>query len=131
MGIKGGRDSDMYKPNGLDRKRLQTQLENCKLIAEVNQEMLDNCLFTKEELPEKLELAQSFLNGSRQWEELGDQTKSHDSLTTANIIIIEISAVIKHMLYHDTSSDDSSLRLDQSSARYSLPRKPNVEPGLL
>ena len=106
----------MYKPNGLDRKSLQTQLENCKLIAEVNQELLDKNLFTKEELPGKLELAQSYINESHQWEESGDQVKSHDALTTANTIIVEISAVIKNILYQETSSDDSSFQLDQSSA---------------
>ena len=106
----------MYKPNGLDRNGLQTRLENCKLLAEVNKELVDNNQFTKVELPRKLELAQNYINVSRQWEELGEHTKSHDSLTTANIIIVEISAVIKHILYLDTSSDDGSLQLDQSSA---------------
>jgi hypothetical protein len=106
----------MYKPNGLDRKSLQTQLENCKLITEVNKELLDENLFIKEELPRKLELAQIYINEARKWEELGNQIKSHDALTTANIIIIELSAVIKHILYQDTFSDDSRLQPGQNSA---------------
>jgi hypothetical protein len=106
----------MYKPNGLDRKNLQTQLENYKLIAEVNTELLDKNLFTKEELPGKLELAQSYINESHQWEGLGDQDRSHEALSTANLIIVEISAVVKHILYQATFSDDSSLYGDQSSA---------------
>ena len=48
----------MYKPNGLDRQSLQTPLENYKLIAEVNQELLDINQFTKGDIPGKLELAQ-------------------------------------------------------------------------
>jgi hypothetical protein len=105
----------MNKPNGLDRKSLQTQLENCKLITEVNKELLGENLFTKEEVFGKMELAQNYINESRQWEELGNQINSHLALTTANIIIVEISAVIKHILYQDTSSDDS-LQRDLSSA---------------
>jgi hypothetical protein len=60
------RDSDMDKPNGLDRKCLQTQLENYKLIAEVNTELLDEDLFAKAEFLGKLELAQRYINESRQ-----------------------------------------------------------------
>src|SRR5512133_1379799 len=110
------RDSDMYKPNGLDRKRRQTQFENYKLIAEVNTELLASNLFTERELPRKLELAQSYINESHQWEELGDQTKSHDALTNANIMIVEVGAVIKYILSQDTAADDSDLLLDHSSA---------------
>jgi hypothetical protein len=105
----------MYKPNGLDRQSLQIQLENFILIAEVNDELLDKNLFTNEELPGKMELAQNYINESRQWDELGDQAKCHDSLTTGSIIMMEIGAVIKHILYQDTPSDDSSLQRDQSS----------------
>lgn len=106
----------MYKPFGLDRRSLQTQLDNCKLITEVNKEVLDKNLFTKEELSVKLKLAQNYINEARQWEELGDQNNCNESLTTASIIIVEISAVIKHVLYQDTLSDDGSLQPDQNSA---------------
>jgi hypothetical protein len=104
----------MYKPNGLDRKSLQTQLENYKLIAEVNQELLDENLFTKGELPGKLELAQSYINQSREWEELGDQPNSDDALTSANLIIVEVGAVVKLVLNQVISSSNRSLQLDQS-----------------
>ena len=110
------RDSDMHKPNGLDRKSLETQLENYKVIAEVNPEVIDKNLFTKAELSRNLELAQSYIIESHRWEELGDQTKSHYALTNANIAILEISAVIKYILYQDTFWNDSYLQLDQSSA---------------
>jgi len=56
----------MYKSNGLDRKSLQTKLENCKLFTEVYQELVDNNLFTKVELPRKLGLAQNYISVSRQ-----------------------------------------------------------------
>jgi len=102
----------MYKTDGFDRKGLQTQLENCKLIAEVNKELWDKNLFTKEELLGKLELAQNHINESRQWEELGDQANCHDSLTIASIFTLEIRAVIKYIGYQDTLSDDSSLQPD-------------------
>lgn len=105
----------MYKPNGLDRRSLQTQLENCKLIAEVNEELLDRSWFTQEQLAKELELAQRYINESYQWEELGDQTKSHDALIDADIIIVEISAVIKHILYQDTFLDNSNLQSGQIS----------------
>jgi hypothetical protein len=106
----------MYKPFGLDRKSLQTQLENCKLIAEVNKELLDKNPFTKEEISGKLELAQNYINESRRFEELDDQNKCNESLTTVSIIMVEISAVIKHVLNQVTSSEDGSLQLDQNSA---------------
>lgn len=113
MGIKGeGRA--VHKPNGLDRNSLQIQLENYKIITEVNLEMLDEYQFTQEEFPEKLELAQSYINQSREWEELGDQSKSHDALTSANMIIVEVGAVIKLVLNQGISSDNGSLQLDQS-----------------
>ena len=67
----------MDKPNGLDRKCLQTQLENYKLIAEANTELLGENLFAKAEFLGKLELVQRYINESHQWEELGDQAKSH------------------------------------------------------
>lgn len=63
----------MYKPNGLDRNSLQIQLENYKLITEVNLELLDEYQVTQGELPGKLELAQSYINQSREWEELSAQ----------------------------------------------------------
>lgn len=104
----------MYRLNCVDWKSLQTQLENYKLIVEVNPELFDKNLFTKKELPRNLELAQSYINESHQWEELDDQTKSQYALTNANIIVVEIGAVIKHILYRDTFLDDSNLQLAQS-----------------
>jgi hypothetical protein len=104
----------MYKPGGLDRKSLQTQLENYKLIAQVNQELLDENIFTKGELPGKLALAQSYINESDQWEKLGDQTRCHDALTNANLIIVEVGGVIKLILIEETTSDESSLQMGQS-----------------
>lgn len=103
----------MYKPNGLDRNSLQIQLENYKLITEVNLELLDEYQFTQGELSGKLELAQSYINQSREWEELGDQPKSHDALTSANLIIVEVGAVIRLVLNQVISSDNGSLQLDQ------------------
>ena len=100
----------MDKPNGLDRKCLQTQLENYKLIAEVNTELLDENLFTEAEFLEKLELAQRYLNESHKWEELGDQTKSHETLSNAQEIIVKVGTVIKHLLYQDSFLDDSNLQ---------------------
>ncbi len=104
----------MYKPDGLDRKSLQIQLENYLLITEVNLELLDEYQFAKGELPGKLELAQIYLNQSGEWEELGDQPRSHDVLTRANLIIAEVGAVIKLVLNQSVYSDDRSLQLEQS-----------------
>ncbi len=104
----------MYKPNGLDRNSLQIQLENYKLITEVNVELLDEYQFTTGELPGKLELAQSYMNQSREWEGLGDQPKSNDSLTSANLIIGEVGVVIKLVLSQVISWDYGSLQRDQS-----------------
>ena len=104
----------MYKPNGLDRNSLQIQLENYKLITEVNLELLDEYQVTQGEFPGKLELAQSYINQSHAWEELGDQLKSHDALTRANLIIVEVGAVIKLVLNQGISSNNGGLQLDQS-----------------
>ena len=104
----------MYKPNGLDRKSLQIQLENYKLITEVSLDLFDENLFAKGELPGKLELAQCYINQSREWEEVGDQPKSHEALTSANLLIVEVGAVIKLVLHQNISSDTGSLQLGQS-----------------
>ena len=85
---------------------MQIKLENYKLITEVNLELLDKYQVSQGELPGKLELAQNFLNQSREWEELGDQTKSHAALTSANLIIVELGAVIKLVLNQVISSDN-------------------------
>lgn len=106
----------MDKPNGLDWRSLQAQLETYKLIAEVNTELLDENLFAKAEFLGMLELAQRYINESRQWAELGDQTKSRGTLSNANIVIVEAGAVIKHLLYQDPFWDDSNLEQGQISA---------------
>jgi hypothetical protein len=100
----------MDKPNGLDRKHLQTELEACKLIAEVNQELIDRNGFTQEQLANELGSAQSYIDESYQWEELGDRTKSHDALTDARIIILGITVLIKHILDQDSSLDDRNVQ---------------------
>jgi hypothetical protein len=104
----------MHQQNGLDRKSLQTQLENYKLIVEVNTDLDKESLFTEEELLKKLELVQSYLNDSDEWGKRGDRAKSHDALNNASMIIEEITAVLKHLLNQDTYTDDSNLPLDQS-----------------
>jgi hypothetical protein len=103
----------MHQPNGLDRKSLQTQLQNDKLIVDVNTGLEDQNLFAKEELPKKLELAQSYLNQSDEWGKRGDQTKSYDALSEANLIILEITAVLKNILNQDTRLDDSDSQSGQ------------------
>ncbi len=107
----------MYKPNDLDRKSLQTQLETYRLIVEVNTDSKDESIFAKEELAKRLELAQNCVNESYQWEELGDQTKSHDALSNASIVIVAVGAVIKCILYQYPILDDSNLQLGQISAQ--------------
>lgn len=105
----------MHGRDAFDRKSLQTQLENYKLIVDVNTDLEDDSLFTKEGLTQELELAQSYLNDSDAWGKLGDWTKSYDALSNANLIIVDISAVLKHILKQDPSSDDSDLQPDHSS----------------
>jgi hypothetical protein len=108
-------DYQRRRESDMDRKSLQTQLENYTLIVEVNTDSKDESIFAKEELAQKLELAKSCVNESHQWEELGDQTKSHDALSNANIIIVAVGAVIKRILYQDSFLDDSNLQLVQIS----------------
>jgi hypothetical protein len=100
----------MDKPDGLDRKHLQTELEACKLIAEVNLELLDKNGLTQEQVANELGSAQGYLNESYQWDELGDQAKSHYALTEANIVIQGIRVVIKRILYQDSLLDDGNLQ---------------------
>ena len=106
----------MDKPNGLDWKSLQVQLENYKLILDVNTDWIDESILAREELAEKLELAQSYLNESHQWGEEGDQTKSYDALRNVKIVIMEVGAVIRHLLYQDSFLAESHLNLGQISA---------------
>jgi hypothetical protein len=99
----------MHQPNYLDRKSLQTQLENYKLIVDVNTDLAGKSLFAEDELAKKIELAHSYLNESDEWGKLGDQTRSNDALMNANMTIEQIGAVIKHVLKKDTPLDDSDL----------------------
>ena len=106
----------MDRPNGLDRNSLQIQLENYRLILDVNTDWKDESLFTKEELAEKLQVAQSHLNQANRWGEAGDPARSYDELRKAGIVILEIGAVVKHLLYQDTLVADPGLHLDQLTA---------------
>ncbi len=48
--IAKAKDNDMYdEPNGLDTKSLQIQLENYKLIVEVNADWIDENLLSQRE----------------------------------------------------------------------------------
>jgi hypothetical protein len=105
----------MDKSNGLDRKNLQTQIENYKLIAEVNSVLFDEHPSAKEELAKRVAVAQGCIDEAHQWEELGDHTKSYDALSNAHIIIVEVNAVIKYLLSQTTSLDDNDLEWGQSS----------------
>jgi hypothetical protein len=105
----------MHQPEGLDRKGLQAQLQNYKLIVDIYADLQDQSLFAKEDLPKKLELAQSYLNESDEWGKRGDPTKSYDALSDANLIILEITAVLKYILYQDTRLDDGDSQSRQIS----------------
>jgi hypothetical protein len=105
----------MQQPNGLDRKSLQTHLENYELIVAVNTDLGGESIFAKEELAKKLELAQSYLNDSDEWGKQGDRTKCQDALSNANLIIVEVGSVIAHVLAENASSDDSDLPFPEHS----------------
>jgi hypothetical protein len=105
----------MHGRDAFDRKSLQTQLENYKLIVDVNTDLEDDSLFTKEELTQELELAQSYLNDSDAWGKLGDWTKSYDALSNANMIIVEVGSEITRILAENTSQDDSDLPFPEHS----------------
>lgn len=106
----------MDKPNGLDRKSLQTQLETYRLILDVNTDWKEESIFATEEIAKKLELAQSYMEESHQWAEVGDQAKSYDSLRHATVVIVEVGAVIKHLLYQGSFLAASNLQVGQISA---------------
>ena len=94
----------MYdEAHGLDKKSLQTQLENYKLIVEVNADWVDKNMLAQEKLAKNLELAQSYLNESCHWEKLGDQPRYDEALCNASMIIMKISAAIRYMLDQDTA----------------------------
>jgi hypothetical protein len=105
----------MHQLNDLDRKSLQTQLENYKLIVDVNTDMEEQSMFAKEGFAKKLELAQSYLNDSDEWGKLGDRTNSYDALSSANMIIVEVGSEITRILAENTSPDDSDLPFPEHS----------------
>jgi len=94
----------MSDPNTLDRERLLMQLENYRIIIHVNINLPGGSLFAKDELDKKLDLAQSHINQSYEWEKLSDQAKYNDALSHANMIILEVGSVI--MRGGNTSPDD-------------------------
>jgi hypothetical protein len=99
-------DNYMSDPNILDRERLLMQLENYRVIIHVNINSAGESLFAKDELDKKLDLAQSHINQSYEWEKLGDQAKYNDALSHANMIILEVGSVITHFRAGNTSPDD-------------------------
>jgi hypothetical protein len=98
----------MEKLNGLDGRNLQIQLEIYRLILDVHPAWKGESIFAKDELAEKLELAQSYMNESHQRGELDDQTKSYDALSNAKTVIVEVGAVIERLLYPDSCLADCS-----------------------
>ena len=98
----------MEKLNGLDSRSLQIQLEIYRLILDVHPDWKGESIFAKEELAEKLELAQSYMNESHPRGELDEQAKSYDALRSAKTVIVEVGAVIEHLLYQDSCLVDCS-----------------------
>ena len=98
----------MEKPNGLDRRSLQIQLENYRLILDVHMDWKDESISAKGDLAEKLAAAQSYMNESHQRGELGEQTKSYNALSNAKTVIVEVGAVIEHLLDQDSCLVDCS-----------------------
>ena len=90
----------MIEPTSPDGKQLRSQLEDYKLIVEVNQDLLDKNISSRDDLAAKLAAAQGFID---QLEQPGEEVDYHAALNDAIQIIEEIRIVIKVVLSQDTS----------------------------
>lgn len=99
----------MYEHNSFDKKNLVVQLENCKLILEVNSELLENDTYLEEQISSSIGMLVSHLeqldNG-----EGNDPIKYNRSLYEANKILKEIKVLIERMLLRDAFPLDDSLQ---------------------
>lgn len=92
----------MYNNDGSDRRYLEVQLANYKLILEVNSDLLVNNQPLRDQIRNCMGMLESCL-GEMDKGEGNNPTKYNNSLSEANKALEEIKALIKRMLNQDTS----------------------------
>ncbi len=98
----------MEIPSGFDKSELLRQLDNYKLIIEVNSELLEENPVLEEQVRCEMVMIERELGEMNMWEETHVQTKYRYSLDEANRILDALRNLIEQMLGDgDLSSDDS------------------------
>ena len=96
----------MYQYNSFDKKDLLVQLENCKLILEVNSDLLENNQPLRAQIRHCMRMLDSYLEELDKGEG-NDQIKYNSSLYEANKRLKEIKLLIEGMLNRDSIPQDS------------------------
>jgi hypothetical protein len=99
----------MYENNGFDQNHLLVQLQNFKLILQVNSELLENNQDLRELISQAMVMLESHLNELDKWGR-NDPTHYNTSLDQANKILEEIKFLIGRMLNQDTLPHNDSLQ---------------------
>ncbi len=92
------RTQKMIEPTRLDASQLHVQLANCRLIVDVNQDLLDRNVPARDELEAKFRAAEDLLD---QLKKPGENADHIVMLEDANLIVAEICGDIKLILSQD------------------------------
>ena len=88
----------MNTPNRLDKRSLEMQLENYKIIMEANSDLFEKDLLLKEHISHKMSMFESYTNELGYWGRKMDRIKYDQLLDQANKVLEEISLLIMQTL---------------------------------
>jgi hypothetical protein len=103
----------MARAKRLDKKSLLEQLDNYKLIFQVNSDLLEGDPLLREQIRRKLGMIDSQVNEMNASEQSNDQLKYDYSLDDANRILDALKELIEQMLGNgDIPIDENLENLD-------------------
>jgi hypothetical protein len=100
----------MEIPSRFDKRGLLEQLDNYKLIIQVNSELLEEDQLLKEQVRYEMGRIESQLDEMNTWENINEQTKYRYSLDEANRILDTLKNLIEQMLGDDDLYSEDSLQ---------------------
>jgi hypothetical protein len=101
----------MHENNGFDQNHLLVQLENFKLILQVNSELVENDQSLRESMSYAIEMLERHLNELDKWER-NEPTQYNTSLDQANKILEELKFLLKRLFNQDNTPGNDSLQIE-------------------
>ena len=92
----------------LDKRSLLVQLENCKLIFQVNEDLFETDQILREKIIQRIAMLEGSIEQLDQGEALRNSLEYNHLLDQANHILHVIKDLIERFLDQDTSTDDNS-----------------------